>query len=161
MDRGVNDLIYDSDVTEKKVEEEVTNIYTAGNAKEFAQRQIMGESPEEILQTFRDRKEVSTLAQVNEAAEIAWIKSVGECEAFTMASMFQQHVNLTRTQSLLLGHLNDSVIGNMNAHLIAEIKENYNYVSFLIHTHEKKMDTFQNKCQRRREGFNNNKDTVE
>jgi hypothetical protein len=128
-----------------ETEVQAPNVYTTGNAKEFAQRQIMGEAPEEIIQSFRERKE-STLEQVHEAAEIAWIKSVGECEAFIMASMFQQHVNLTRTQSILLGHLNDSVIGNMNSQLLAEIRTNYDYVSALVDAHERKMDAFKDAC---------------
>lgn len=126
-------------------------IYTTGNAKEFAQRQIMGEHPEEILQSFRERKE-ATLDQVNESVEISWIKSVGECEAFIMASMFQQHVNLTRTQSILLQHWNDSVFGNLNVELLNEIRENYDYVSSLVDAHEKKMDSFKDACRTRREG---------
>jgi hypothetical protein len=128
-----------------ETEVQAPNVYTTGNAKEFAQRQIMGEAPEEIIQSFRERKE-STLEQVHESAEIAWIKSVGECEAFIMASMFQQHVNLTRTQSILLGHLNDSVIGNMNSQLLAEIRTNYDYVSALVDAHERKMDAFKDAC---------------
>jgi len=134
-----------------ETEVQAPNVYTTGNAKEFAQRQIMGENPEEIIQSFRERKE-STLEQVQESAEIAWIKSVGECEAFIMASMFQQHVNLTRTQSVLLGHLNDAVIGNMNSQLLAEIRTNCDYVSALVDAHEKKMDSFKDACQTRREG---------
>lgn len=131
---------------------EEPNVYTTGHAKEFAQRQIMGEHPEEILQSFRERKE-ATLDQVNESVEISWIKSVGECEAFIMASMFQQHVNLTRTQSILLQHLNDSVFNNMNAALLEEIRTNYDYVSTLVDAHEKKMDSFKDACQTRREGL--------
>ena len=127
------------------------NVYTTGNAKEFAQRQIMGEHPEEILQSFRERKE-DTLDQVNESVEISWIKSVGECESFIMASMFQQHVNLSRTQSILLGHFNDAVISNMNAHLLEDIRTNYDYVPELVDAHEKKMDSFKDACRTRREG---------
>jgi hypothetical protein len=126
-------------------------IYTTANSKEFAQRQIMGEHPEEILQSFRERKE-ATLDQVKDTTEISWIKSIGECEAFIMASMFQQHVNLTRTQSILLQHWNDSVLGNMNVELLNEIRENYDYVSSLVDAHEKKMDSFKDACRTRREG---------
>jgi len=140
------------DLTHQTIEDfDVPNVYTTGNAKEFAQRQIMGENPEEIIQSFRERKG-ATLDQVNESVEISWIKSVGECEAFIMASMFQQHVNLTRTQSVLLGHLNDAVIGNMNAQILAEIRTNYDYVSALVVAHEKRMDSFKDACQTRREG---------
>lgn len=130
--------------------EEKTKVYTTGNAKEFAQRQIQGEDPDEILQSFRERKAVDTLDQVKESTEVSWIKSIGECEAFIMASMFQQHVHLTRTQSILLEHLNASVLGNLNEHLLAEIRVNYDYVSALVVAHEKKMDSFKDVCQTRR-----------
>jgi hypothetical protein len=137
-------------MTEEKNYETQSNIYTTGNAKEFAQRQILGEDPEEILQSFRERKADTTLDQVKESTEIAWIKSVGECEAFIMASMFQQHVHLTRTQGIILEHLNASVLGNLNAHLLEEIRINYDYVSALVVSHEKKMDSFKEACQTRR-----------
>lgn len=127
------------------------SIYTTANSKEYAQRQIMGEEPEDILQSFRERRiEATTLEQVNETSEIAWIKSIGECEAFIMASMFQQHVQLTRTQGILLEHLNGSVLANMNTHLSEDIRTNYDYVSALVDAHEKKMDSFKDACQTRR-----------
>ena len=97
------------------------------------------------------QKLMEELEQVKENSEIAWLKSVGECEAFIMASMFQQHVQLTKVQGILLEHLNDSLLGNLNAHLLEDIRTNYDYVSSLVEAHEKKMDSFKDACQTRRE----------
>jgi len=124
-------------------------IYNTGNAKEFAQRISMGEPSETIIESLKERKP-DTMAAVTESCEISWVKSVGECEAFIMASMFQRHVLLTKIQSCMLEHLNGSVIGNINPSVLEEIRTNYDYVSNLVEEHEDRMDTFKCECQDRR-----------
>jgi len=133
-----------------------TNVFNTGNAKEFAQRLSMGESSETILQSLKERKP-DTLEMVTESCEISWIKSVGECEAFIMASMFQQHVQLARIQGSILEHLNGSLLGNVNPTILEEIRTNYDYVSNLVEEHEDRMDTFKSECQERRKLESKNK----
>jgi hypothetical protein len=84
----------------------------------------------------------NTLNTVRENNEIAWIKTVGECEAFIMASMFQHHVALSQARSLVLAKLSDAVCDNTD---LKKWTDAYGYFNGLICEHEFRMHVLKEK----------------
>jgi hypothetical protein len=93
-----------------------------------------------IYTKFRHQMEETPahpLNVVRENSEISWIKSVGECEAFIMASMFQHHVALSQARSLVLSKLSDAVFDDNTD--LKKWADAYGYFNELICEHEDRM----------------------
>lgn len=108
----------------------------------------------DVIQPYPIKKEKkdTTLEMVKESAEIAWLKTVGECDSFLLSSMFQHHVLLSQNRSMVLQSLIDAIVEGSDAlQGIDGLKANYEFLNGLVIDHENRMNALKEECLERRE----------
>lgn len=123
------------------------------HASEFATRQLNGEPFEDIKKSIEERNDSHPLDLVKEAAEIGWVKTIGDCETFIMAAMYQQYVELSRSRSTALCYLNDTLFTDekKDKDKATLAFEYYDKIDTLVTNHIQFMISFKNECEIRKQ----------